>query len=198
MQVSDTVTINSFARWEQAFWVFSNIFTSKYPQKSGELIQYNHIIHSIAQFYTWENVYAYDKEFRIHMARHHPHCSWAVILQQAWSMKLRDRISHSAGNNYSPNNHQASHSYSDNSRKIKGSGNSNDYCKRFNKGKCNLGSACRYEHRCTYCHKFGHGVIVCRKLIFDREKSGNKKDNHDNNRDGGGGRNKSITVTAAS
>ena len=49
-------------------------------------------------------------------------------------------------------------------------GKNNDYCHRFNKGKCNLGKACRYEHRCNYCNKFGHGVIVCRKLTFDKEK----------------------------
>ena len=82
---SDTVTINSFARWEQAFRVFSNIYTGEYSDKSGQLIQYNYIIHSIAQSYTWENVYAYDKEFRLHISCH-PHCQWDVILQQAWSM----------------------------------------------------------------------------------------------------------------
>ena len=55
-------------------------------------------------------------------------------------------------------------------------GKSADYCKCFNKGRCNLGRGCRYEHRCSYYNKFGHGVIVCRKLIYDREHKPAAKD----------------------
>ena len=72
-------------------FIFSNIFTKFHPHRVGELIQYNHVIYSISLTYTWENVYAYDKEFRMHIARH-PERSWAIILQQAWSMRLRDRL----------------------------------------------------------------------------------------------------------
>ena len=64
-------TITSFSRWEVAFRVFSNIYRTKYPHKSSELIQYCHIIHTASLTYVWENVYFYDKEFRIHML-HHP------------------------------------------------------------------------------------------------------------------------------
>ena len=163
--VSETIAINNFQKWEQAFRIFSNIYTRFHPDKAGELIQYNHVIHSISSQYAWENVYAYDKEFRMHIARH-PERTWAIILQQAWSMRLRDRISKNesfgqfAGGN-SSNNHTPD--------------KSSDYCKRFNKGKCNLGSGCRFEHRCYYCHKFGHGIIVCRKLMFDKEINHPKK-----------------------
>ena len=86
----DAVQINSFGQWEQAFRVFSNILTSKYPAKAPELLQYNHTIHSASTTYTWENVYSYDKEFRRHVSRH-PARSWSVILQQAWTMLLKDR-----------------------------------------------------------------------------------------------------------
>ena len=41
--------------------------------------------------YLLENVYTYDHEFRAHMAIY-PDRSWAIILQQAWSMYLKDRI----------------------------------------------------------------------------------------------------------
>ena len=44
--VNDSVQISNFNRWEQAFRVFSNIYTKAHPQRSSELIQYNHIIHS--------------------------------------------------------------------------------------------------------------------------------------------------------
>ena len=58
--VSDAVHINSFSKWEQAFRVFSNIYTKAHPHRSSELIQYNHIIHTISQTYSWDNVYLYD------------------------------------------------------------------------------------------------------------------------------------------
>ena len=106
--VSESIYINSFSKWEQAFRIFANIYTSEFPQRSSELIQYNHIIHSIVSTYTWENIYSYDHEFQLHISRH-PERSWSVILQQAWSMKLRDHIyrndgmiSNSSYNNNSP------------------------------------------------------------------------------------------------
>ena len=65
-QTNESVTIGNFNKWEQAFRIYSNIYTKKFPQKAGDLIQYNHVIYSISLTYVWENVYAYDKEFRIH------------------------------------------------------------------------------------------------------------------------------------
>ena len=43
--VKDNISINIFAKWEQAFRIFSKIYTEKYPEKATELIQYNCIIH---------------------------------------------------------------------------------------------------------------------------------------------------------
>ena len=80
--VSESINIDGFPRWEQAFRIYSNIYMSAHPQKAGELIQYNHVIHSISLSYTWENVYSYDKEFRLHLSKH-PQCSWAIILYRA-------------------------------------------------------------------------------------------------------------------
>ena len=64
----DSIQITSYNRWEQAFHVYSNILTSKFPAKSTELLQYNHTIHTASMSYIWENVYAYDKEFRQQIA----------------------------------------------------------------------------------------------------------------------------------
>ena len=97
--VCKTTSISNFQRWEQAFRVFANIYTKTNvnTNRSSELIEYNHVIHTIAMSYTWENVYQYDKDFRIHMARN-PERNWGIILQQAWSLCLRDRISPATGN----------------------------------------------------------------------------------------------------
>ena len=56
LPVSESVTINNFSKWEQAFRIYSNMYTKRYPEKSSELIQYNHIIHTIAGMYVWDNV----------------------------------------------------------------------------------------------------------------------------------------------
>ena len=36
--------ISNFGKWEQAFRIFMNVYTQRFPEKAGDLIQYNHII----------------------------------------------------------------------------------------------------------------------------------------------------------
>ena len=60
-------------------------------ERAAELVQYNHIIHTAASTYIWDNVYVYDKEFRMHLANF-PQRSWSIILQQAWAICLKDKI----------------------------------------------------------------------------------------------------------
>ena len=168
--VTTSTNINSFAKWEQAFRVFANIFSKANPTRSSELIEYNHIIHTIALAYTWDNVYTYDKEFRLHMSRN-PHRSWSIILQQAWSMRLRDRLSNSwASQNNSGMNRGAMQK------------RSNELCRKFNRGRCNFGPNCKFDHRCSYCQKFGHGSVNCRKAIADHEKWGGNNNSNQQNR----------------
>ena len=62
--------ISNFNKWEQSFKVFSMIYTERYPNRATELIQYNYIISSASTSLTWENVYAYDRDFRLHISRH--------------------------------------------------------------------------------------------------------------------------------
>ena len=144
----ERVSITSYAKWEQAFRVFSNILTSRYPEKAPELLQYNHTIHSASTTFIWDNVYSYDREFRRHIARH-PYRSFAVILQQAWTMILKDRVRN------------------ENSYFQKGAPRSNkrdkEPCCRFNRGRCSFGLSCKYDHRCSVhkCGKFGHGTHIC-------------------------------------
>ena len=74
--------INSLVKWDQAFRVFSDIYCKAHPQRSTELIQYCHVIHTAASGYVWDNVYAYDRDFRLHMGEN-PGQSWSIILQQS-------------------------------------------------------------------------------------------------------------------
>ena len=87
----DVTAISSYFKWEQAFRICSNVLTSKFPHKATKSLQYNHTIQTASMTYVWENVYSYDKEFRYHISRH-PLRSWSVILQQAWTMLIKDRL----------------------------------------------------------------------------------------------------------
>ena len=49
--VAETAAINNFNKWEQAFRIYSNIYTLYHPHKLSELIEYNHVIHMISQSY---------------------------------------------------------------------------------------------------------------------------------------------------
>ena len=145
--------ISNYGCWEQAFRVFSNIYTRYHPHKSGELIQYNHTIFTAAQSFAWENVYRYDREFRIHMSRYHLQQNWGVILQQAWSMFLKDKIPVPGTPGGGPREGgQGSGNYR--RRKL---------CFDFNSGYCSFGRKCKFDHRCSFCNKFGHGAANCRK-----------------------------------
>ena len=138
--------ISSFNKWEQTFRVFSNVILQYFPERVTELIQYNHVIFTASLSYAWDNVYNYDKEFRAHIGNY-PNHSWAIILQQAWSMCLKDKIAN-------PNL----------SGKPNGKGGKREICKHFNRGQCTAGGRCQFDHRCLGCGKFGHGIhISCNK-----------------------------------
>ena len=168
--VTENISINNFIRWEQAFRICSNIYTKRFPEKAPQLIEYNDLIHSISLHYVWDNIYAYDKEFHLHLSKH-PERSWSVILQQAWSMKLRDRIHKgdlNANTNYKGYD-SLHYNQSGEGTSMQSKNKSNEPCRRFNRGCCKFGPKCAYEHKCSYCGKFSHGVLRCRKLAADKE-----------------------------
>ena len=168
-----SVNINSFSKWEQAFRVFSNIYCKFNPHRAAELIEYNHVIHTIAMSYTWDNMYTYDREFRLHMARN-PQRSWAMIQQQAWALRLRDRLNNSQIMFGSSSNANGSPSGSAGGNNRGNRTKINEPCRRFNRGRCNFGANCKFEHRCSVCWKLGHPAVKCRRLA--QEKQGNKDD----------------------
>ena len=78
--------------WNQAFRVYSNVYSRCHPHRAAELVEYSHVIHNVALTYVWHNVYRYDKDFRLHMEKH-PERSWEKFLQKAWSVRLREKWS---------------------------------------------------------------------------------------------------------
>ena len=67
--------ISNLKLWDQAFWVYATIYTRANPQRSSEVWQYVHIIHTAAGTYSWSNVSFYDFMFRKLMATK-PWHSW--------------------------------------------------------------------------------------------------------------------------
>ena len=163
---TELTRINSFAKWEQAFRIYSDIYGKGHPSRTTELIEYSHLIYTASLSYVWDNVYRYDIDFRLHMGMF-PNRSWSIILQQAWSIRLKDKLKFNSsdtrnfGGAITPSKHDDGW---------------DNLCKRFNKGKCNFGPSCRFEHRCKYCRKFGHGMHVCRKLKFEKNNAQQKRD----------------------
>ena len=146
----DNLVITSYHKWELVFRVFSNIYTGAHPTRASELLQYHHLIYSASQNFIWDNVYTYDIDFRLHMSNH-PNHSWGAILQQAWSFRLKDHLTH-----FKPGP-------TSNDKSNRGSFRQNKLCTPFNQGYCSYGSGCKFEHKCTLCGKYGHGAVNCRK-----------------------------------
>ena len=181
--VKESFAITGFGRWEQAFQVFSDIYTRAHPTRAFELVQYNHVIHTASLTYIWSNVYAYDQDFRIHMGKH-PGRSWAILLQQSWSMRLQEKLSFNDFNKQvMGRNKHTNKSPNGNSKESDGT----DACRRYNRGKCNFGSSCRYDHKCSYCFEFGHTILNCRKLKADMSKPTATHNNHQHHHHGNGG-----------
>ena len=117
--------------------------------------------------FVWENVYAYDRDFRLHLSVH-PDRNWGIILQQAWMMRMVERL-----------NRQANVSGTNGVGNVtQGFQQSKKLCYKYNRGKCTYGFNCKFDHRCRICSKFGHGAHICRKgndQNKDREKDRSKR-----------------------
>ena len=142
--------IVNFHVWVKAFRVFSHIYMRYHPERTVELIEYNFMIHSASVTFTWDNVYAYNRDFRLHMERH-PAQNWGLILQQASSFRLKDRVKSSYPQAETTNN--ATHT----NKKQR------EPCYHFNKGRYTFGEHCKFDHQCIICGKFGHGAHNCRR-----------------------------------
>ena len=154
----DLPVINSFRKWEQAFQVYSCIYTLAHPDRAHEIFQYMDTIAHAAYSFIWDNVYQYDQTFR-HLIVMFPKCSWAVIYTHGWNhitaLNPCNMNNNGNGHNRGYNNGSNSNSH--------GSNKSKDICLKYNNSKCTYGNNCRFEHRCVICHKPGHTKGNCKK-----------------------------------
>ena len=170
----EVAAINSYAKWEQAFRLYMNIFAKANPDRIIKLLQYNTVIEKAAMAFQWECMYRFDKEFRLHMSVHPEH-NWGIILQQVWTLCMKN-----SSNQHTPatkGNQFHSNGNSD------GSGQKKRICFKFNQGICTFGFNCKFEHKCGLCGKFGHGTHNCCRALFPsdgKHTSGGKQQNQHN------------------
>ena len=137
-----------------------------YPQCAQELIQYNDIIYTASLTYQWDNVYKYDRLFRLHLEQN-PGRSWGIILQQAWTLCLKDKI------NFTRQGADTSKT------ETGGRERRPKHCYGFNHGRCNFSNNCKFEHRCLACGKYRHGAHNCRRLHSGSTSNSTDKDGSD-------------------
>ena len=146
--------ITNIHKWDQAFRVYTTIYTKANPERGAEIWQYIDTIHRASRTFNWDSVAEYDYCFRQLMAEY-PQRSWSQIYTQMWNLTLCEG-----------GQRQASHGSAQGNRKER----SEPYCWKFNKSKCNYGPKCRFEHRCSYCFSYNHGYQHCPR------KPGGRKD----------------------
>ena len=156
----DLQKVTNVRKWEQGFKVYASVYSKFNPHRAAEIWQYIHTINLAASSYTWDNVAYYDFTFRQQMDKY-PQRSWAKINNQLWSLAMRDPLSFRSQNGYNSSN--TSHLSNSSNKKLTNNFGDN-VCWRFNKDKCNRSaSACRFEHKCSYCGGYSHGAQKCNK-----------------------------------
>ena len=153
--------INNVKKWDEAFRIYSTIYTQAHPERAVEILQYVDTIHVAAASYAWENVYKYDKKFRQLMAAK-PHRSWAKTYTHMWNLCLTEPINRNFGNQGFSQGYNSNNNNTSGGRNRQGNGRDN-VCWKFNKNKCNRGSNCRFDHKCSYCGGASHGYFQCNK-----------------------------------
>ena len=128
---------------------------TQFPERAGELLDYSHTIHSIRETYTWNNVYRYKKEFRIHM-EHNPERNWGVILHKAWSLCWVELLSRIGVTTFVTNTFNQTRKDGQTKPKL---------CFKFNKVECTYGNNSKFGHKCVVCNRYRHRAFSCRKLV---------------------------------
>ena len=148
--------ITGIKKWDEAFRIYLAIYSQANPERSAEIMQYQHTIHTAAVSFIWENVAQYDFLFRTRLGKK-PGRNWARMNTQLWAMCMTtNRAVHTSNVTSSSNS----------SKK--------DCCWRYNRNKCTRPNDCKFEHRCSQCGSFSHIYLNCP----NKPKKGDHKDKH--------------------
>lgn len=136
-------TISSYRKWEAAFRVFEEIYLSNHQNRARQLVRYRFLIEDMASTWVWENVARYERRHR-YLMQSSKNRDWSVPYDKAkselkilHSMKVTKKLTAQTGTK---------------ARR--------EPCRNYNRGRCDYGKACKFDHKCSICGKFGHGASV--------------------------------------
>ena len=154
--------ITNFRKWDKAFRVYAMIYTEANPSRAAEVMQYIDIIANAATTFVWDNVAQYDYTFRKLMAKH-PNRNWGRTCQQMWTIYMKEH-------------NTKSQTQSSGKKSLK-----EICCWKYNRRRCDKGSACRYEHRCSFCGSYSHVYLECPRKPKKSDQGKKKKENKTDN-----------------
>ena len=171
--------ITGIRHWDQAFRVYATIYTQANPERSSEIWQYVHVIHTAASTYNWNNMAFYDFTFWQLMASK-PWRSWAKTYNQGWNLALKDPTikAFNTGHGNSFNNGTTAHRNGNRQKDW-----CDNCCCRFNKNRCKEGNSCNWDHCCSYCGGWNsHGSYNCKKRL--NKKGGSRGESSEKDKGG--------------
>ena len=164
--------ITGIRKWEQAFRVYTAIYSKANPHWVSEIWQYVYVINNAASTFIWDNVAEYDFTFRQLMSSN-PTRSWAKMYTQIWNLTLKDHINKFQGFGNSNQSQKSGQGQSGYSTPSYGGGSNNhastshkrksDYCWKFNGKNGCKDNDCKWINCCKYCDSAAHGVTTCPK-----------------------------------
>ena len=137
--------VRNFNDWLVAFCNYMTIFLAKHPSKGPQMAQYITIIREQDRLHPWHRVYNYDIAFQEEIQAN---------FNQDWgnldNVLFAAHVISPACAQFNATNTQASPSTITKTK---------ESCKKYNGGRCNFRSKCKYQHKCTICRKFYHPTL---------------------------------------
>ena len=150
--------LDGWVAWNKVFRMFTEIYCMKYPDRSIKLLQYSGRLNNLVGKFPFDQVYAYDKEFRADLESF-PDKPWDQIDQQLWSLTLHGI--HTMPHQENPQQYlfrkQQHQPQSAGWRPVHNKTPDNLYknCFDHNRGGCSCPS-CVFPHVCSRCGSAAH------------------------------------------
>ena len=153
--------LDCWAAWNKAFCMFTEIYCMKYPDRSIKLLQYSGHLNNLARKFPFNQVYAYDKEFRAELEWFSER-PWDQIDLQLWSLTLHGIHTMPHQGNLQQYHFKRQQQQQQGWKTQQGKSPDNQYrnCFDHNRGGCNHPS-CIFPHVCGRCGSPAHTTQFC-------------------------------------
>ena len=161
--VKPKVKIDGWVAWNKAMRMFIEVYCMKYPGRCMQLLQYTGLLNNLSDKFPFNQVYAYDKEFRAEL-EWALDTSWNVIDQQLWATTLHGihTLPHQGNPQQYTFKPRQQHQQQQQQGKglVRSSDNQFRNCFDFNRGGCTRPS-CTFPHVCGRCGSPAHTTAHC-------------------------------------